>query len=67
MTVWNATRNATAADLQMMLKRSADSLTASESSLRRMSELLADAADRANRLLGLNLRSLSVLERVEVM
>lgn len=67
MTVWNSTRNATAADLQMMLHQSADSLTASESSLRRMSELLADAAARANGLSGLNLRSLSVLGRVEVM
>ncbi|TWW57618.1 Laminin subunit alpha-3 [Takifugu flavidus] len=64
-TLLNTIRKATAADLQMMLKQSSDSLMASESSLRWMSELLADAADRADRLLGLNLRSLSVLGRVE--
>lgn len=67
MTVLNMTRKATAADLQMILKQSADSLMASDSSLRMMSELLAEAADRADRLLGLNLRSLTVLGRVEVM
>lgn len=67
MTVLNMIRKATAADLQMMLKQSSNSLKASESSLRWMSELLADTADRADRLLGLNLRSVSVLGHVEVM
>lgn len=67
MTVLNTIRKATAADLQMMLQQSSDSLMASESSLRWMSELLADAADRADRFLGLSLRSVSVLGRVEVM
>lgn len=67
MTVLNTIKKATAADLQMMLKQSSDSLMASESSLRWMSELLADAADRADRLLGLHLRSVSMLGRVEVM
>lgn len=67
MTVLSTIRKVTAADLQMMLQQSSDSLMASESSLRWMSELLADAADRVDRLLGLNLRSVSVLGRVEVM
>lgn len=63
MTVLNTIKK----NLQMMLKQSSDSLMASESSLRWMSELLADAADRADRLLGLHLRSVSMLGRVEVM
>lgn len=55
-----------AADLHMLPKQSADSLMASECSVRRVAEPLSGAEDTLNRLLGLNLKGLSVLGRVEV-
>lgn len=67
VTVLNSTRNMAAAHLQMLLNQSADPLMASEWSLRRMAAPLSDAEDALNRLLGLNLKSLSVLGHVEVM
>lgn len=65
-TVLNSSRTMAAADLHVVLKQSADSLMASECSLRRVAEPLSDAEGTLNRLLGLNLKSLSVLGHVEV-
>lgn len=67
VTVLISAENTAAADLQVLLNKSADSLRASEWALRQMAEPLSDAEDTLNRLLGLNLKSLSILGRVEVM
>ncbi len=51
---------------QAVLNKTADSLMASDSSLRGVAELLSDAEDTVNRTQGLNLKSRTMLQQLEV-
>lgn len=60
--IWNLT--APLQTHQAVLNETADSLM--DSSLREMAELLSDAEDKVDRTRGLNLRSRTVLQQLEV-
>lgn len=51
---------------QTVLNQTADSLMASDSSLREVAELLSDAGDTVDRTQGLNLKSHTMLQHLEV-
>lgn len=52
---------------QAVLNQTADSLMASDSTLKEVAELLSDAEDTVNRTQGLNLKSCAMLQHLEVM
>lgn len=56
-----------AATKQLILIQSGDSLMASDSAVRELGELLLDAEDRVDRARGLNLKSLTALQHLQVM
>lgn len=52
---------------QLILIQSGDSLMASHSAVRELGELLLDAEDRVDRARGLNLKSRTALQELQVM
>lgn len=60
-------RNMTLETNSTVLNQAADSLMASDASLRELAELLSIAGDTVDRMQGLNLKSVTLLQHLQVM